>query len=154
MALARLDVTPVDNPFTALSRLAGQAVAWQETIAGIVNQLGDRVRYEGAAGAEQLRAEIALYERAMDRCGHILGMIARLNIDERLAQVEEAKAIVVIAAVNAALQHAGLTGQHLTDAREVAARHLEVAAGQVGGVHGGLPHPRGRRPALPVGIRS
>src|SRR5690348_9736507 len=85
--LAKLDVTPVEDPLTALTVLAGQVVSWQTAIARIVNQLGDRVRYEGAAGAEQLRAEVALYERAMDRTATVLGLIAKLNIEERLATV-------------------------------------------------------------------
>ncbi|WP_128381264.1 hypothetical protein [Streptomyces cavernae] len=124
--LASLDVTPVDNPFTALSRLAGQAVAWQETIAGIVNQLGDRVRYEGAGGNEQLRAEIVLYERAMDRCAQVLGMIARLNIEDRMARVSEQQAEIVVAAIEAALAAAGVTGRDADEARTVAARHLRA----------------------------
>lgn len=125
-ALAALDVTPIDNPFTALSRLAGQAVAWQETIAGIVNQLGDRLRYEGAAGSEQLRAEIALYERAMDRCAQVLGTIARLNIEDRMARVSERQAEIVVAAIEAALASAGVTGHDADEARKVAARHLRA----------------------------
>jgi hypothetical protein len=124
--LANLDVVSVDNPFAALGRLAGQVVAWQETIAGIVNELGERVRYEGAAGNEQLRAEIALYERAMDRCGQVLGMIARLNIEDRMARVSEQQAEIVVSAIEAALAAAGVTGRQADDARKVAAHHLRA----------------------------
>ncbi|MCX4751837.1 hypothetical protein OG455_41090, partial [Kitasatospora sp. NBC_01287] len=58
VVLAELDVTPVDDPLTALSQLAGQVVAWQKATAALVNRLGDEIRYEGHAGAEQLRAEV------------------------------------------------------------------------------------------------
>lgn len=122
--LATLDVTPVADPFAALSRLAGQVLAWQEAISGIVNQLGDRVRYEGASGAEQLRAEITLYERAMDRTGQILGMIAKLNIEDRMARVTERQADALVSALEAALAAAGVTGTAADDARKAAARHL------------------------------
>jgi hypothetical protein len=125
-ALANLNVAPVDNPFAALSRLAGQAVAWQETIAGIVNELGERIRYEGAAGNEQLRAEITLYERAMDRTGQVLGMIARLNIEDRMARVSERQAEIVVSAIESALASAGVTGREADEARKVAARHLRA----------------------------
>lgn len=124
--LASLDVTPIDNPFTALATLAGQAVAWQETIASIVNKLGDRIRYEGAGGNEQLRAEIALYERAMDRCAQVLGLIARLNIEDRMARVSEQQAEIVVSAIEAALASAGVTGRDADEARKVAARHLRA----------------------------
>jgi hypothetical protein len=124
--LATLDVEPVADPLAALSRLAGQVVAWQEAISRIVNDLGDRIRYEGASGAEQLRAEIALYERAMDRTGQTLTAIARLDIDERLARVTERQAEHVIDAINAVLGHLGITGEEAVEARKVAARHLHA----------------------------
>ncbi|MEW2301991.1 hypothetical protein AB0958_18790 [Streptomyces sp. NPDC006655] len=124
--LAQLDVQPVDDPFAALSRLAGQVLAWQEAISRIVNDLGDRVRYEGASGAEQLRAEIALYERAMDRTGSVLGMIAKLNIEDRMARVTERQADALVSALEAALAAAGVTGTQADDARKAAARHLRA----------------------------
>jgi len=124
--LAQLDVQPVADPFAALSRLAGQVLAWQEAISGIVNNLGDRVRYEGGAGAEQLRAEIALYERAMDRTGSVLGMIAKLNIEDRMARVTERQADALVSALEAALAAAGVTGPQADDARKAAARHLRA----------------------------
>ncbi|MGW2520451.1 hypothetical protein ACWC09_26250 [Streptomyces sp. NPDC001617] len=126
-ALATLNVESVDNPLAALSRLAGQAVAWQEALADCVNRLGDRIRYEGVGGAEQLRSEIALYERAMDRCGQILGLIARLNIDERLAAITEAQAEKIMGAIDAALIAADVQGDAKTAAKQVAARHLRSA---------------------------
>lgn len=124
--LAELEVPAVDNPFTALARLAGQIVAWQETMAGIVNRLGERLRYESAVGTEQLRAEIALYERAMDRSAQVLGMIARLNIEDRMARVSERQAEIVVSAIEAALASAGVTGREADAARKVAARHLRA----------------------------
>jgi len=124
--LANLNVPAVDDPFAALSRLAGQVLAWQEAISGIVNNLGDRVRYEGASGSEQLRAEIALYERAMDRTGHVLGMIAKLNIEDRMARVTERQADALVSALEAALAAAGVTGTAADDARQAAARHLRA----------------------------
>lgn len=122
-ALAILDVPPVDNPLTALSQLAGQVVAWKDALAQRVNELHD-IRYTDDKRAEQLRSEVALYERAMDRCVNVLGTIGRLRIDERLAAISEQQATVVIAAIEAALAHAGVTGTAATAAKAVAARHL------------------------------
>nr|WP_202446860.1 hypothetical protein [Streptomyces sp. SID5468] len=126
--LADLNVEAVADPFAALARLAGQAVAWQEAISGMVQRLGDRIRYEGAAGTEQLRAEIALYERAMDRAGQILGMIARLNIEDRMARVTERQAEALVSALEAGLAAAGITGAAAVAARQAAARHLRSVA--------------------------
>lgn len=125
--LAALDVAPVDDPLTALMQLAGQVLAWQEATAHLVNRLGDQIRYEGMAGGEQLRAEVQLYERSMDRAEKVLSSIARLNIEERLAQISEAQADRVLAAIDAALAAAGLAGAEAASARQVAARHLRAA---------------------------
>jgi autotransporter translocation and assembly factor TamB len=122
-ALARLDVEPVENPLLALQTLAGQALAWQQEWAAKVNEL-KQLRYTSEAGGEQLRAEIAAYERAMDRCASILTSIAKLDIDARLVKIEEAKAEVVVKAIEAALTVAGVTGTAAAEARKAAVRHL------------------------------
>lgn len=124
--LATLDVQPIEDPFAALSKLAGQVVSWQEAMSAIVNDLGDRVRYETEGGAEQLRAEIALYERAMDRTGSILGMIAKLDIEDRMARVTERQADALVSALEAGLAAIGVTGTQADEARQAAARHLRA----------------------------
>lgn len=124
--LAELDVAPIEDPLSALMQLGGQVLAWQQATAMLVNGLGERVRYEGGTGAEQLRAEVQLYERSMDRAEKVLSSIARLNIEERLAQISEAQADRVLAAIDAALAAAGLAGADATKARQVAARHLRA----------------------------
>lgn len=124
--LADLDVVPIGDPLTHLLQLAGQILAWQEATARLVNDLEGRIRYAGANGAEQLRAEIALYERAMDRAMKVLTEIARLNIEERLAGIAEQQAERVLRAIDAALAAAGVTGQQAAEARLTAARHLQA----------------------------
>lgn len=124
--LANLDVTPVGDPFEQLSLLAGQVVAWKDALAGKVNEL-TQLRYEAmGAGTEQLRAEVALFERALDRCASVLGTIAKLNIDDRLARISERQAEAVIRAVDAAIAAVG-RGASPAEARSVAARELRVA---------------------------
>ncbi|MGW1525445.1 hypothetical protein [Streptomyces sp. NPDC002159] len=124
-ALAILNVQPVENPLTALSELAGQVIAWKNALADRVNEL-HRIRYTDDKNAEQLRSEVALYERAMDRCLNVLGTIGRLRIDERLAAISEQQATTVIGAIEAALAHAGVTGPAASAAKAVAARHLRA----------------------------
>lgn len=112
-ALARLDVAVVEDPLTELGRLAGQVVAWKDALAERVNELTS-IRYAASgAGTEQLRSEVALFERAMDRCAAVLGLIAKLDIDQRLARITEQQADVVVRAV---------------DARRVAAAQLRAAS--------------------------
>lgn len=89
-AIEGMDVKPVENPLTALSMLAGEIIAWKDLMATHVAALKDRLRYEGEH-AEQIRGEVLLYERSMDRAVAVLAQIARLKIDERLAAINEAQ---------------------------------------------------------------
>lgn len=123
--LARLDVAPVGNPLAELQKLAGQVLAFKDAIGRMVNEL-ESIRYETEFG-EQLRAEVALFERAMDRCERVLVAMARLGIDERLAKIEEAKARIVIEAVEVALAELGLDRRTQLAARPIIARELRLA---------------------------
>lgn len=105
--LARLDVDPVTNPLEELSMLAGQAVAWKDMMAAKVNQLTS-LRYEGEGLGEQLRAEVGLWERALDRCEKFCTAMARLDIDDRLAKISEAQGVVMVGFIQVALQRCGI----------------------------------------------
>ncbi len=127
-ALAQLGVEPVDDPLTALAQLAGEVVQWKDALAARVNALRE-IRYEAhGAGTEQLRAEVALFERAMDRCVQVLAVMAKLNLDERLARISELQAAAVVAALDAGLTHLATAVQipreTADEARQVVARHL------------------------------
>lgn len=105
--IAKLDVPPVANPFEELSRLAGQCVSWKDAMAAKVNELTS-LRYEGGPGIEQLRAEVMLWERALDRCLAALTAMARLNIESRLAGVRAATLQMLEEALADALAASGL----------------------------------------------
>lgn len=126
--LARLDVPAVDDPLTELSKLAGQVVSWKDQLAGKVNEL-TAIRFTDDKGAEQLRSEIALFERAMDRCTTVLGVMAKLNIDDRIAKVSERQIEVVAQALSAALADMGMDAEQQREARQGVSRHLRLIAG-------------------------
>jgi hypothetical protein len=126
--LARLDVAPVDNPLEELQRLAGRVLAWEEVIGEKVNEL-TAIRYTDEHGAEQLRAEVALLERAMDRCERVLVAMARLNIDERLARVTARQASLVNDVLKGALDDLGIDRSE-EEVRKVMARRLRLVAAQ------------------------
>jgi hypothetical protein len=98
--LGRLTIAPVDNPLEELRHLAGEARAWKELIAAHVAELTS-VRYS-TDGGEQVRGEIQLFERALDRCNNILIGIARLNLDERLVRISERQVDAVVSALRRA----------------------------------------------------
>lgn len=127
-ALYQYDVSPVENPLTALQALAGRALALEQAIGGIVNDLSS-IRYRGGeGGTEQLRAEVVVLERAMDRAGRLLTDIAKLNIEDRLARVTEAQTAMVADALAAVLGEMGLSADAQRDARARVGRRLRSVA--------------------------
>jgi len=127
LELARLDLAPVDNPLIEMGRVAAQVLWFKDRVAERVNELTS-IRYS-TDGGEQLRAEVALFERAMDRCEKFLTAMARLNIDERLARIEEKQSDLITFAVTAALEELGLSTDQQAEARRGVARHLRAVPG-------------------------
>lgn len=131
---------PVDNPLTELALLAGRARALMETLEERVEALlnadagteetssesENGIRYRAGPG-EQIRGEMQLYERAMDRLGRLLVDIARLNIDERLAKITERQIDAVLVAFEAGLNAAGIRDPaQRSAAKQAAGRALEL----------------------------
>lgn len=116
-ALRKLDVVPVEDPLTELKTLAGEAVAWKNEMGRLVAQL-TQIRYR-TENSEQTRAEVALFERAMDRCTTVLATIAKLGIDERLAAISEQQATMLTNALFAAFDAAGFTIIDVTAKRAI-----------------------------------
>jgi hypothetical protein len=127
--LYKHDAAPVRDPLEALQRLAGRALALEQTIGQLVNDLTS-IRYEsgGESGGEQLRAEVAVLERAMDRCGKLLVDIAKLNIEERMARVTEEQARIVSDALAVTFREMGLPAEQQRDAQARLGRHLRAVS--------------------------
>jgi hypothetical protein len=87
--LGRYDQGAIDDPLGEFAKLGGDLRAW-------VDLTGDAVasipvaewRYEHRAG-EQVRGEIVLHERAVDRYARYLVEFNRLRIDDRLVASRE-----------------------------------------------------------------
>lgn len=87
-ALDEVGVREIDNPLAELRSLTAEVVAWKDLAARHVAALEDRYASADAKGTEQIRAEVELYERALDRAGKFLEMWARLGIDSMLADMQ------------------------------------------------------------------
>ena len=123
--LRSVDIVPVGDPLTALQLLAGEILAWKTILAGKVGDLKGDYRYSHLTG-EQARAEVVLFERALDRCNTVLSSISKLNIDDRLARVREREADMFEKAMNAAMTKMGLTDDQQRDARQIIAAEVRA----------------------------
>jgi hypothetical protein len=123
-----LTAPPVDDPLGELLALAGEVREMKEILRRVVSYLfsKDRVRYAHSKIGEQLRAEILLYERALERYAAILLNIAKLNIADRLATVEEKQIQAIETALDAALNETGLDLVGQDKARKALRRHLKA----------------------------
>jgi hypothetical protein len=126
--LGKLDITPIDDPLTELSKLAGEVTAWKNIIAERVAFLKD-VSYEGEKTGEQIKGEVIVFERALDRCNTVLVGMARLNIDDRLARISEMQAQLVADALAAVLGEMGMDLGAQREAKTRVAEKLRLAVG-------------------------
>jgi hypothetical protein len=102
--LSRNGYGMVDDPVEELAAIAGEAIAMKNFFRSQIEEL----RYSAQAG-EQLRAEVALYERALDRCMKALEVMAKLNISERRTKIAEAQAVLMTEAIKNILNRLDLT---------------------------------------------
>ncbi|GEM_PF-2110155 len=115
----------VSNPLEELALLVSEVLTYKDYCAMQVAKLRGDERYEGRGG-EQLRAEVALYERSLDRAGKLLIEWSRLNIDDRLARIEEAKATAILEVIRRSLMAAELSEDARAAVEKVAIKELKA----------------------------
>lgn len=130
---ALLHPASIDDPLTELLELAAEVKALKEVLRILAAKLfsENRLRYAHAKVGEQLRVELLLYERAVERFAKILIDISRLRIEDRLAGVQEQTAQMLERALEAALEESGIGLDRQLDARKAFRRHLKVIEGQL-----------------------
>lgn len=124
----RLDIKPVDNPLAEIARITGEVVAWKDGLAQKVDELTS-LEMKGAFGGEQVRVVVTLFERALDRCEKFLTAMARMNIDERLAVIQEHQAAVFIGAFERVLDVLELTAEQRERVAPAMRAELELIVG-------------------------
>lgn len=132
VVLSRQGYEPLTNPLVALGELAAEVVATREMFRDKFALLNaaDMLRYLDKKGAEQLRSEVALYERAVDRCSRLLTDMARIDLEGRLVRLTERQANLVAQVLRAALADFGLDPGD-DDVRQAVGRHLQALEGPV-----------------------
>lgn len=130
-----LNPPALGNPLTEYLALAAQAKMLKDILMERVSVMRlDDWRYQSKTMGEQIRTEIILAERAMDRLAKMLKDILSAGIEARLAAIDERQVQIVERALVLALEAAvpgQLEAQHT--ARQVLQRELvRAAAGQDG----------------------
>lgn len=100
-AIEREGIAPLGDPVEMLRQLAAEAVALKDYFSDRLREL-ESLRYQGNTG-EQLRSEVALYERALDRSQKFLHDLAKLGLDTRAVQIDEARIVLLVAVLEKVL---------------------------------------------------
>lgn len=124
------DREPIRNPLERLLELASEADAFRESLRLLANKVDD-IRYQGsgAAGSEQLRAEVATYRVALRDVTDMLVAIAKLDIESMLARIEARKVDLVFAALTQGLDDARLNDEQKRAVMTGVGRHLRAVRG-------------------------
>lgn len=94
----------VDDPLRVLAEVTAEAVALKDALAARVNALKS-MRYSApGAGTEQIRAEMLLYERSLDRVAKLSDTLARHNWEGRRMQLAEDSGRLLAGVVRAILE--------------------------------------------------
>lgn len=118
--------------YRELLRTAALAVEWRNILEAKVAEL-QQWRYQAAGpGTEQIRAEITLFERAMDRAAKVLELVARLDIDARATALNERQGQLVVALLYRVFEALELTPEQRAKVPQVVPNEIRrIVAEQV-----------------------
>lgn len=128
-ALAAEGVALDGDPYALLEALAAETLVLKSGWAARVAALGPNVRYESAAGSEQIRAEVVMYERFIGKATKLLEILVRLGLDERRVEVQERLADQFSRVINGVLGDLELSPEQAGRAPVLIARHLRLLGG-------------------------
>lgn len=98
----------VTNPLEALAKLATESLAMKTALAARVNALQE-ITTTSKLGVEGLKAEVALYERALDRTAKFLDLLAKSGFEERRLRIDEQTAGMFVTVMRKVLARLDLT---------------------------------------------
>jgi len=123
--LAHLGITAVEDPLAELGKLANASTAMMKALGARVNNLKDLEHY-GAEYSPVLKAEVALYERAMDRTHRLLDSLVKHGYAERQVSIAESEALLVAGVIRRVVAGLGLTPAQQTQAQELLAEEFRA----------------------------
>ena len=91
-------------------------------------------RYKDRAGQEQLRSEVSIFERAMDRLSKHLGAMSKVSLQDKTVSLGKAQVDMMIGMVMTVVSELRLDEQRLTRANHLLLEMLERDANLTGRV--------------------
>lgn len=109
----------VTNPLEELQKLVTESIILKDTLAEHVNSLKGDLVGTSFEGAEYVRGQILLYERAMDRTGKFLDYALKHNLEDKKIQIQAKQAELVAAALFRVLTSLQLDNDQMDEAKQL-----------------------------------
>lgn len=118
--LAHEGISPVTDPLEELGKLASSAKALTEALGQRVNALKSLEHFDDKS-APAIKAEVQMYERALDRLHRVLDSLVKHGYTERTVQIQETEALLVSGVIRRVVAALGLTPEQQRRAQELLA---------------------------------
>jgi hypothetical protein len=121
-----------DAQTTALEKMLEELVHVMEFEDFMRRQVSDMNpsdwRFLDRTGSEQIRSEVVLYERAMDRTARVLQGMSKMALQEKIVSLGKAQTELMIRLLMATLNDLSLDMHHITRAKTVLLQKLREEA--------------------------
>lgn len=127
--LAHYGITAIEDPLDELGKLASASTAMMNALGARVNSLTELEHFD-MKNSPDLKAEVQMYERAMDRTHRLLDSLVRHGYAERQVTIAENEALLVAGVIRRVVAGLGLTPVQQEQAQSLLAdefRALEQA---------------------------
>lgn len=119
----RTSVPDKDARMTALEKMLeafDRVIAFEQATGKMMANLDPSDwRYTDRTGSEQIRSEVVLYERAMDRTARILKDISKMALDSKIVSLGKAQTELMVRILMATVNEMGLDVKQIDQARQV-----------------------------------
>lgn len=119
----RTRIPEKDTQTTALEKMLeafDRVLAFESATSNLLRNLDPNDwRYTDRTGSEQLRSEVALYERAMDRTARFLKDISKMALNEKIVGLGKAQTELMVRILMSTVTEMGLDVKQIDQARQV-----------------------------------
>lgn len=123
--LAHEGLTTVEDPLTELSKLASASAQLMTALGQRVNSLQELEHFD-AKNSPAIKAEVQMYERAMDRTARLYESLVKAGYTERQVKIAETEALLVAGVVKRTIAALGLTPEQQRLAGQILAEEFRA----------------------------
>ena len=121
--LAHEGIETIEDPLHELGLLASSSKALADALGQRVNAMNTLEHFD-AKSSPTIKAEVQMYERALDRTHRLLDSLIRHGYSERQIQIQESEALLVAGVLRRVIAALGLTPEQQRSAQQMLAQEF------------------------------